>query len=601
MFSKMAGPANILGNIKRRLKVKLGLTAVISISVIISIASGGIFLGVYSSWIIFEQKQRDTWAIMFLELERHADILSRKIHRFSVTEKKDQVDIYKIEEDRTLSVIRASTTAKITLDDFGLKGERLSAGYNILQLGGSETYAKIVGEKQAASFHQATLPPGRYLILWPLDFAKWMNHDHVKENKVYVLTREGKLIFSNHKDVTAANVVSRSLVQKFIKNPVTQGQFEFSDSDDRSMYGFVQEIPNTNVVIFSETPTAVAFAEIKRIIWRFAFVLLAVLIVSLLAIYLPINQIVETVRTLTRDATSVATGQFSGREIKTGIGELGILTSAFNQMRKSLVHRDQAIKKLMDEQKQKIRLEGEMEVAKGIQRNLLSDDDVPPEAQAKVATLYIPAEECAGDWYTYHYDEKHNELLMIIADVSGHGTGSSMFTAVIAGITEQAKSRGSRFDIDAYIRDQNKVLRSLGKGGWHATMLIARFNPAAKELELVNCGHSFPYIVYPEDSGKAGESVILKSMVLGIDQHCKSTRKVIPFTSGSQILMYTDGLEEAKGANGRKFGRKNIIKACNSATESPMQQVGVLQNAWGTHLGDMRPDDDVCLVSMRAL
>jgi serine phosphatase RsbU (regulator of sigma subunit) len=584
------------------LKNRYGLTAAIGLSVVVSLIVGGAFLGTYASWTIFEQKQRDTWAIMFLELERHADQLTKKIVNFQTSKISDKAEVYRIQRNNDVLInIRASTLSAVTLKDFGLTKPQLTTDWNLLQRGGETFLAKITNRETAQSLVKKELKKGSYLALWPIDFAKWVGNNLPQENKVYAITREGSLLFTNQPGINAGNVVLRKLVQKFVKNPVSQGQFEFKNRFDEETYGFVQELPQTNVVLFSETSVSEAFSGMERILWRFGFVIGITLLISLLVIYIPISKVVKTIQSLTRHALQVASGEFSGGELKTGFGELGILTSAFNRMRKSLVQRDKAIELLIEEQKTKVRLEGEVEIAQTIQRNLLSADDIPEKAKVTLATLYIPAEECAGDWYTYFYDEETNEMMMIIADVSGHGTGSSMFTAIIAGITEQMRARPGKFDIDAYVQDVNHVLGKLGRKEWHATMLVGRFYPGSDELELVNCGQSFPCIVYPEGSKHKSGNVRMPSMVLGVDPVVETARKVVPFEPGSQILMYTDGLEEARGASGKQFGRKKIHKICLSTSDSPKKQIGMLHSEWNSHLGDEVADDDMCLMSVRAV
>ena len=583
------------------MKNKYGLTAAISLSVVVSMIIGGAFLAGYASWTIFEQKQRDTWAIMFLELERRADDLSQKVNSFRSVKNGASLSLYRVDSKAgQLNLVHGTDSGELVLADFGLKKPVLKTNWTLLQRAGETYLADILSADRASALVEKDLSDGQYLALWPLDFTKWISANIPPDSTVYVITRQGALLYSNQSFINAGNVVSRRLVQKFIKNPVSQGQFEFQNNWGRDTYGFIQEIPRTNVVIFSETSVIAAYADVMRILWRFGFVLGGALMISLLVIYIPISKVVNTITRLTRHAKLVAAGEFSGNELKSGFGELGVLTTAFNQMRKNLQQRDKAIGELIEEQKHKVRLEGEVEIAKTIQRNLLSDAPIPEKANVTLSTLYIPAEECAGDWYTYFYDEENNEMISIIADVSGHGTGSSMFTAIIAGITEQMRARPGRFDIDTYLQGLNAVLGTLGKKKWHATMLVARFLPKTSELELVNCGQSSPCVVYPEDSPHKSGMVRLPSMVLGVDEKCQFIRKIVPFLPGTQLLMYTDGLEEARSHAGRQFGRKRIQKICLSAADSPKQQIGRLHSEWSAHLGDGAANDDMCLLVMRA-
>ena len=51
----------------------------------------------------------------------------------------------------------------------------------------------------------------------------------------------------------------------------------------------------------------------------------------------------------------------------------------------------------------------------------------------EIANHFEAATECAGDWWNY-YILPNNKLLILLGDVTGHGTASAILTAVVKDI-----------------------------------------------------------------------------------------------------------------------------------------------------------------------
>ena len=95
-----------------------------------------------------------------------------------------------------------------------------------------------------------------------------------------------------------------------------------------------------------------------------------------------------------------------------------------------MVKRDLKIKKFNEEEIHTIRMKNQLAITSSIQQNFLPKD-IPLENKTgiTIAARYFPAEEAAGDWYHYYYDERCEEVVIALADVSGHGAGAAMFVS----------------------------------------------------------------------------------------------------------------------------------------------------------------------------
>jgi sigma-B regulation protein RsbU (phosphoserine phosphatase) len=432
-------------------------------------------------------------------------------------------------------------------------------------------------------------------------FSKIINNKKSDEAFVYLATREGRMLYSNDKDITSANFASRQLVQDFIQTPLAQGQTEFNDANGVRYYGFFKDIGDTNLILFAEVERAKALASVREIVVQFLGVLAGILLLFVIALQLSLRKIIGPLKDLVQLAGQIGRGNFAVEFGTAGVGEVMSLNNAFKTMVGHLVERDRAIQNLMAEQLEKIRLEGELKIAQGIQANLLPTDRLPEELGLDVFAKYIPATECAGDWYGYHHNPGANETIVTIADVSGHGAGSSMFTAMIAGLFDQHKSTSKGpWDIEKFAQDVNGVILRLGKKQWHATMLLLRYRHATQDADLLFAGHNPPFIQH------STEDIPLKrlrgtSTVLGLEEKATCYVTQIPFKAGTTMLMFTDGLVEANNPAGKKLGDKKVLKTFQSVrTDSATQIVNRVVVAWDQHRSGTPAADDMCVMAIRA-
>jgi serine phosphatase RsbU (regulator of sigma subunit)/HAMP domain-containing protein len=561
---------------------------------VVSILAASLIAGYYALTVLYQNKLSDTWAIMFLELEHQGTLLADRLGKAAsgFTAVADGDAILRAGKGGMLEVVQGGFASDLTLADFNLEGKELPKSlerHTVLTSGGEAYLARIdagqlVLRKLAAStFEVKPAPPA-------------------SQGFLYLVTREGRLLYASDSAISETNVAGRALVQRFIQAPIKQGQMELTGADGESLYGFFAEVGQSNIVMFSEVRQAVAMAPVRQIVLRFLVVLGMILIGAVIALQLPLSWLTGPVRELARLAMTVGQGRFDVNPSAKGFGELSVLTSAFSSMASGLVERDRKVAGLMHEQTERARLAGELAIARRIQENLLPERSLPLESGLQVASEYIPAAECAGDWYHYAFDEKKRESIVIIADVSGHGAGSSMFTAIIAGLFDEFRCRdGLPFDMAAFAASVNDVMYRLGRQQWHATMMIARYTVGEEALDILVAGHPAPIL----RKGEQGETGNLKpalpgSSVAGISLEFEPTLRRIPFPKGTSLLMFTDGLTEAMDANSKMFLRRRVRDVVLSGSGDPRETLSQLLGNWRGFLGGEAPRDDVCVIAMRA-
>ncbi len=171
-----------------------------------------------------------------------------------------------------------------------------------------------------------------------------------------------------------------------------------------------------------------------------------------------------------------------------------------------------------------------------------------------VSVVYLAAAAEArvgGDLYEVVATSEHG-IRMIIGDVRGKGLEAVEVAADIIGRFRELAYSVHTLDEVAYRLDAG-LTRRWGKHEEFVTALLAQVDPERGRLTILNCGHPPPILV-----SAAGEVTVLEVrapapplglITLGNDSGAKQT---YPFEPNDQLLLYTDGVTEARDAN-REF------------------------------------------------
>ena len=192
-------------------------------------------------------------------------------------------------------------------------------------------------------------------------------------------------------------------------------------------------------------------------------------------------------------------------------------------------------------------------VAEAAQRAVLRQlpDTIGP---LNVGVVYLAAAAEArvgGDLYEVVATSEHG-IRMIIGDVRGKGLEAVEVAADIIGRFRELAHSVHTLDEIAYRLDAG-LTRRWGKHEEFVTALLAQVDPERGRLTILNAGHPPPILV-----SATGEVTVLEVrapapplglITLGNDSGAK---QAYPFEPNDQLLLYTDGVTEARDAN-REF------------------------------------------------
>ncbi len=262
--------------------------------------------------------------------------------------------------------------------------------------------------------------------------------------------------------------------------------------------------------------------------------------------------------------------------LKNQAGEVGTLRVAYakspDEATESLLH---AQMNLVETAllKQEMIIEGamvttELEMAEAVQRNIMAEN-LSSERTDRIAYHYQPASRLGGDWFYLIEDKKRDVLYVVMGDVTGHGLPQGLITTAVKGALDVIEliirahgAEGVSIDgPEAIVRLLDSVVaRIVDKNGLTMTCLAASIDFRNHELRLCNAGHTFPILVRSEDAVNVARHLHKNQQpMLGAPNGEKRTHKfestAYTMSPGDLLIMYTDGLTEAKNLKSEIFGR----------------------------------------------
>jgi serine phosphatase RsbU (regulator of sigma subunit) len=291
---------------------------------------------------------------------------------------------------------------------------------------------------------------------------------------------------------------------------------------------------------------------------------------------------------LTRGASAVARGDLEQLIPVKQRDQLGDLAMSFNAMTAS-------VKTMLVQVAEKERMAREMELAREIQSSLLPPSELS-SGPLSVWAHFRPAAEVGGDYFDL-FPLAPGRLVVTVGDVAGHGLHTGLLMAMVksAVATLVEESHTGR----ALLERLNRLLLGQPIKQRMVSLAIAEIDVARAEVEITSAGHQ-PAMVLGVDGG--AEEVLLASLPLGHPWPDPAPTKTLPFGPGSRLVLYSDGLVEARSAEGVPFGHDRLRDALLANRGAPARDlVGILLAELERHTSGQPLADDLTVVVVEHL
>lgn len=210
------------------------------------------------------------------------------------------------------------------------------------------------------------------------------------------------------------------------------------------------------------------------------------------------------------------------------------------------------------------RMERDLATAKAIQTSALPRT-FPPFPEIDAFDIYASmnaAKEVGGDFFDFFLIDDHT-LGFLIADVSGKGIPGALF--MMAAKTEIENYLSTGMEPAEAIASANRRLCANNDAGMFVTVWAATLDWTTGLLTYVNAGHNFPLLRHGENG--TWEWLTKKcGLFLGTFETAKYRQATLTLEAGDELLLYTDGVNEAFNVNEEEFGNDRLEKFLASHT-----------------------------------
>lgn len=187
-------------------------------------------------------------------------------------------------------------------------------------------------------------------------------------------------------------------------------------------------------------------------------------------------------------------------------------------------------------------------------------------------------------------------IRLIVGDVRGKGLAAVETAALVLGVFREAAY--DEPDLLAVVgRIERSLARNLGPDDF-VTAVVAGF-PRTDRLEVVNCGHAPPLLVRASGTAVAVESAD-PAPPLGLSALSGGapTLQALPFDEGDQLLLYTDGVTEARNRAREFYPLADGLH--RHLSDDPGRTLTALHDDLLTHVGGRLHDDAALLLLQKA-
>jgi sigma-B regulation protein RsbU (phosphoserine phosphatase) len=266
------------------------------------------------------------------------------------------------------------------------------------------------------------------------------------------------------------------------------------------------------------------------------------------------------------------------------------------------------ISELIQQTAQKARMEKELETAQAVQNRFF-----PPKSfdgVLRLAGKYVPASECAGDWW--HYAQIGDQLIVVVGDVTGHGVSAALVTAAAHSafslvIRQLTRKPEQGVPLDTLVSSLNTAVYAAAGGQATMTFVVSIIDLRTGMMTSSNASHP-PLYVYRKPAGGGGSPMshfkpIMDGRIppLGEVADIDMQSSTFQLQPGDRIFWYTDGIMEQRPSDGQKVNKSTFLKLLASSSDASEDSAdrlrdSVMKESLDFFANEAERPDDITLV-----
>lgn len=247
--------------------------------------------------------------------------------------------------------------------------------------------------------------------------------------------------------------------------------------------------------------------------------------------------------------------------------------------------------RLINEETEKRRIDQELQIARGIQQ-ALRPAALPAEGWLVAKGHGESRSQLGGDYYDL-MPVAEGRWAAVVADVSGKGVAASLLASLLQGAF--FLGAGPDLSLPGTLRRINRYLCERSAGTRFVTVLALTVDDRGN-VTWSNAGHCAAILVRA-----TGTVELLRpnSRPLGLFEDAEFVEESCCLRPGDKLVMYSDGISEARNAGGEQLGERRLEQAAAQlAGKRTVAFFDALLAAVRDFVGDGSFDDDVTLLAL---
>lgn len=247
------------------------------------------------------------------------------------------------------------------------------------------------------------------------------------------------------------------------------------------------------------------------------------------------------------------------------------------------------------------RLEHELDLARQVQQSLFPSP-LPKVSGIQLAAVNHPARIVSGDLYDVIVIDPER-VAILCADVSGKGFPAALMASELQAYV-RASLRAACVFADASLGPlpihvvalvNDELSRHYGSGRY-ATMFFAEYDTSKRLLRYVNAGQNPPLLLDPEAQSVA--ELTTGGPPVGLFDDATYDAGTVTLPEKGTVLIYTDGVVEARNRAEEEFGLVRLIDMCAREHHDVGALLAGVIGAVRTWSGECEQADDITLVAL---
>jgi sigma-B regulation protein RsbU (phosphoserine phosphatase) len=221
---------------------------------------------------------------------------------------------------------------------------------------------------------------------------------------------------------------------------------------------------------------------------------------------------------------------------------------------------------------------------------------LPQVSGWEIAASFSPAREVAGDFYDAFSLQDDTKVCLVIADVCDKGVGAALFMALSRSLIH-AFAEWQQAGVGNPIEFTNEyILRNHLQANMFITLFFGVLEPSTGLLSYVNSGHNPPVII-----GATGVKTHLlpTGPATGIFPGWTFQLHQVYLEPGDVLFAYTDGVTEARNADGDFFTDKRLLQLLEEPAASAADLLQRVEESVRSYSAFADQSDDITMLVAR--